>query len=440
MGTGVCAGDYDNDGFTDLFITYWGQNRLYRNIAGKRFEDVTAKTGLLQNRTRYNTGCAFFDMDNDGHLDLFVANYLQFDPATTPKAGANPYCYYRGIPVNCGPRGLPFDRNILYRNKGDGSFTDISDASGIAAPEGHYSLSVLTSDFNNDGLVDIFVACDQTPSLLYINRGHGKFEEEALLRGVALDANGRALSGMGVAAGDYDASGRFSIFRSNFSDEMETLYRNRGDANFEEVTLAAGLGKNTRFVGWGTGFFDFDNDGWSDLLLVNGHVFPEVEKLHVDIHYKDRAILYRNLRNGAFEDISDKSGAAIRERHSARGAAFGDIDNDGSVEVLVNNQNEPPALMKLARNALGHWLLLKLEGTRSNRSAIGAKVKLNAGGHTQLEEVRSGGSYLSQNDLRLHFGLGSATTIEQIEITWPGGKTQTISSVPADRVLLVQEK
>lgn len=437
---GVCAGDYDNDGFTDLFVTYWGQNRLYRNIQGKHFDDVTAAAHLTQNRVRYNTGCSFTDIDGDGQLDLFVANYVKFDPATTPKPGANPYCFYRGVPVNCGPRGLPFDRNILYRNNGNGTFSDISEASGVAAPEGHYSLSVLTADFNEDGLPDIYVACDQTPSLLYINKGKGKFEEEGVLRGVAFDQNGKAMSGMGVAAADYIGDGHASIFRTNFSDEFETLYRNRGDANFDEVTLDAGLGQNTRYVGWGTGFFDFNNDGWKDLLLVNGHVFPEVEGLHTDIHYRDRAILYQNLENGKFRDISEHAGPALIEKHSSRGAAFGDIDNDGALEVAINNQNEPPSLLKQSVNPPGRWIILKLTGTRSNRSAIGARVKLIANGRAQYGEVRSGGSYLSQNDLRLHFGLGSATQIDRIEISWPSGVRQVINHQPCDRVLTVREQ
>ncbi len=436
---GVCAGDYDNDGFTDLFVTYWGQNHLYRNIQGKRFEDVTEKAHLTQERTRYNTGCAFIDIDNDGHLDLFVSNYLKFDPATTPKPGANPYCFYRGIAVNCGPRGLPFDRNILYRNNGDGTFSDISEQSGIAKPEGHYSLGVLTADFNEDGLPDIYVACDQTPSLLYINKGHGKFEEEGVLRGVAFDQNGKAMSGMGVTAADYAGDGHSGIFRTNFSDEFETLYRNRGDGNFDDVTLDAGLGQNTRYVGWGTGFFDFNNNGWKDLLLVNGHVFPEVEALHIDIHYKDRAILYENLHNGKFLDISRTAGPALQELHSSRGAAFGDIDNDGAIEVAINNQNETPSLLKQAMNPPGHWIILRLIGTKSNRSAIGARVKLVAGGHEQEGEVRSGGSYLSQSDLRLHFGLGAAASVERIQIAWPSGARQLLENQTADRVLTIEE-
>jgi hypothetical protein len=435
---GVCAGDYDNDGFTDLFVTYWGANRLYRNLGGQRFEDITVQAHLTQERVRYNTGCAFVDIDDDGKLDLFVANYLKFDPATTPRPGANPYCFYRGIAVNCGPRGLPFDRNILYRNNGDGTFTDISEQSGVAAPEGHYALSVLTGDFDEDGRTDIYVACDQTPSLLYINKGNGKFEEEGVLRGVAFDQNGKAMSGMGVDATDYSSDGHASIFRTNFSDEFETLYRNRGKGIFDDVTLDAGLGQNTRYVGWGTGFFDFDNDGWKDLLLVNGHVFPEVESLHIDIHYKDHAILYRNLGDGKFRDISREAGPAFAEQHSSRGAAFGDIDNDGSVEITVNNQNEPPSLLKDATGYPGHWLTLKLIGTRSNRSAIGARVRVSSNGHQQMSEVRSGGSYLSQNDLRLHFGLGSASSAD-IKIDWPSGVRQSLNVSSVNRVMTIEE-
>ena len=438
-GQGVCAADYDNDGYTDLFVTYWGQNHLYRNIGGVRFEDVTERAGLKQDRIRYNTGCAFLDYDNDGRADLFVANYLKFDPASTPRPGDNPYCFYRNLPVACGPRGLPFDRNILYHNNGDGTFTDVSEASGISTPDRNYALGVLTGDFNQDGLTDIYVACDQTPSLLYINQGHGRFTEEAVLRGVAYDENGRAMSGMGVASADFDGDGRPDIFRSNFSDERETLYRNRGDGQFDDVTVPAGLGRNTRYVGWGCGFFDFDNDGLPDLLLVNGHVFPEVDRLGIDIHFRDHAILYRNLGGGKFADITASAGPAVLDRQSARGAAFADYDNDGMVEVLINNQNAAPSLLKQQLRPANHWIALSLAGTRSNRSALGARVKLTAGARTQCDEVRSGGSYLSQSDLRLHFGLGGAERVDRIEIRWPSGARQELRGVAGDRVVRIEE-
>ena len=439
-GQGVCAGDYDNDGYTDLFVTYWGQNVLYRNVGGTHFEDVTAKAHLTQDRVRYNLGCAFLDYNNDGHLDLFVSNYLKFDFASNPKPGDNPYCFYMQMPVNCGPRGLPFDRNLLYRNNGDGTFTDVSEASGIAAPDANYSLGVLVGDFNHDGRPDIFVSCDVTPSLLYVNRGDGTFSEEALIRGVALNEDGKASSGMGVAAGDYLNEGRLDIFRNNFSDERETLYHNLGKGEFDDTTTRAGLSHNTSFVGWGAGFADFDNDGWEDLLLVNGHVFPEIDKAKLDIHYKERRIFYRNLGNGTFADLSEHAGPAILARHSSRGAAFGDYDNDGSIEVLVNNQNEAPSLLKLAQKPPGNWVILKLEGVRSNRSAIGARVRLTTGSLTQTREVRSGGSYISQSDLRLHFGLGQAVKIDRVEIEWPSGCRQVETGLAVNRVINLRER
>jgi hypothetical protein len=438
-GQGICAGDYDNDGFTDILVTYWGSSVLYRNRQGKDFEDATRSARLPSGGKRYNTGCAFLDYDRDGDLDLFIANYLLFDFESTPLPGANPYCFYRNMPVNCGPRGLPFDRNMLFRNDGNGVFTDVSEISGVAAPRQYYSLGVLTADLNSDGWPDVYVACDQTPSLLYINQGDGTFREEALLRGVALDEHGNALSGMGAAAGDFDNDGLIDIFRTNFSDERETLYRNRGGGEFDEVTAAAGLAHNTSYVGWGCGFFDFDNDGWRDLLLVNGHVFPEADRLSGETRFRQRAILYRNLGEGKFDDISRSAGPAILEPRVARGAAFGDINNDGAIDVLINNQNEPPSLFSLRDRAPGNWILLKLVGVKSNRSAIGALVRITAGALTQAGEVQSGGSYLSQGDLRVHFGLGSASRIDSIEILWPSGRKQALKGLPTNQVQVIRE-
>lgn len=438
-GQGACAGDYDNDGYTDLFVTYWGQNILYHNEGGKRFRDVTKEAGLLQDRVRYNLGCVFLDYDRDGRLDLFVANYVKFSFEETPKPGDNPYCWYMAMPVNCGPRGLPFERNILYHGNANGTFTDVSEKSGIAEPGQNYSLTALAGDFDGDGWPDIFVTCDVTPSLLYINQHDGTFAEEALLRGAAFDENGKAMSGMGATAADYNHTGWQSIFRSNFSDERETLYRNRGGGQFDDATLRAGMAHNTRFVGWGCGFLDFDNDGWKDLLLANGHVFPEVDRKALDIRFKERRILYRNLSDGKFEDISEQGGPGITDRHASHGLAVGDIDNDGAVEVLINNQGERPSLLKQTSKPPGNWVLLQLIGTKSNRSAIGAKVRLTAGGTTQTEEVRSGGGYISQSDLRLHFGLGAAQRIDRVEILWPSGLREEKANLAVNRIHTLTE-
>lgn len=409
-GQGACAADFDGDGFTDLFVTYWGRNALYRNIRGRHFEAVS----LPQSATRYSTGCVFLDYDRDGDLDLFISNYLEFDFASTPLPGANPYCFYREMAVNCGPRGLPFARNMLYRND-RGSFVDVSAASGIAAPAGHYALGAVATDVNRDGWPDLYVACDQTPSLLYINQHDGTFREEGLLRGVALDENGRALSGMGVAAADYDNDGAIDLFRTNFSDERVTLYRNRGDGTFDETTSTAGLGLNTRYVGWGTAFLDFDNDGFTDLIQVNGHVFPETG------NYRQKALLYRNT-GGKFAEAPGPP-----ELHSARGLAISDLDNDGTLEVVINNQNEAPSLWRSATRPVGNWVMFDLP--------VGFTVKLSAAGVTQVNEVRAGSSYLSQHDRRLHFGLGSAKLIDSIEFTSPTGQRRTVTKQPVNRVI-----
>jgi len=438
-GQGACIGDYDNDGFVDLFVTYWGQNVLYHNQRGLGFKNVTAQVGLVQDRAHYSTGCTFLDYDRDGYLDLFVANYLQFSFASSPKPGQNPYCWYRGMRVACGPRGLPFETNMLYRNRQNKGFENVSRVAGIDTARQNYSLGVVTGDFNSDGWPDIYVACDRTPSLLYVNKGNGQFSEEALLRGVALDEAGNALSGMGVASQDYDGDGFLDLFRTNFSDERVSLYRNRGKGVFDETTIPAGLGGSTSFVGWGAGFIDFDNDTWGDIVWVSGHIFPEVERLKTDVHFKDHALLYRNMGSGKFENISALAGPAFSELHSARGAAFADYDNDGSVEIVINNQNEPPSVFKASRKAPGNWIILSLEGTQSNRSAIGTRVRLTTGERVQTDEVRSGSSYLSQNDLRLRFGLAEATKIDRLDIEWPSGSRETYTALPINQVLVFRE-
>lgn len=433
-GQGVCAGDFDNDGFVDLFVTYWGRNRLYRNVEGSRFEPLETPDS-----ESYSTGCTFLDADNDGDLDLFVANYLQFDYETTPRPGDNPYCFYRDMPVACGPRGLPFSRNELLRNDGGGTFRDVSGESGIAGPGRNYSLGAVTGDFNQDGWTDIYVACDRTPSILYMNRGNGTFRDEAMIRGTALDEHGEALSGMGVAAGDFDRDGHDDLFRTNFSDERSTLYASRGDGDFDDATVRFGLGVNTRFVGWGTAFLDIDNDGWRDVLLVNGHVFPEVENLSdSDLNYRERPVLYRNVNGERFDDVSLAAGPGILRRRAARGLAVGDIDNDGRLEVLINSQNERPALLAQRADTVGNWIVLALEGTRSNRSAIGARVRVESAGGTQHDEVRGGGSYLSQHALQLHFGLGRDEAAS-VAIRWPSGLSQRLDGLEAGRIHRIRE-
>ena len=436
--SGVCIGDYNNDGFDDLFVSCWGQNILYRNNGNGTFSDVTKEAGLLHSKPEWGAGCTFTDYNRDGFLDLFVSTYLNFDLKTVPLPGANADCNWKGIAVNCGPRGLPTGRNFLYRNNGDGTFTDVSERSGIAKVDHRYAMTAVAADFDDDGWPDIFVACDSTPSILYRNNRDGTFTDIALEAGVAYNEDGREQAGMGVAIGDAMNSGHADIFKTHFADDTPILYSNKGNAHFEDMTSKAGFGTFTRYVGWGAGFADFDNDGLLDLLFVNGSVYPELEQYFAEYKYKNPRIVLRNRGSGEFENVSARSGTGISDRHSSRGCAFGDFDNDGMVDVAIMNMGEPPTLLRNQTINANRWLKLKLIGTKSNRSAIGARAYVTAGGRRQRQEVLSQSSFYSQSDLRLHFGLGSATAAD-VEICWPSGLKELYRGVKASQILTLQE-
>ncbi len=434
----VCVGDYNNDGFEDLFCSYHGQNKLYRNNGDGTFTDVTKEAGLHNARSRWGAGCAFLDYNRDGHLDLFVSNYVDFDLAKVPKPGANLNCTWKGIPVNCGPRGLPHGLNSLYRNNGDGTFTDVSQQAGIAAARPSYGMTVVAADFNEDGWPDIYVACDSTPSLLFINQHDGTFKEEGIARGAALSEDGKEQAGMGLAVGDYDLDGHLDIFKTNFADDTNVLYENDGKANFEDKTISARLGEQSRYISWGTAIADLDNDGWPDIFFVSGSVYPEVEKQLPNYPDKCPRTVYRNLGDRTFAKLGQEAGPGIAAKHSSRGCAFGDFDNDGDIDILIVNLNEPPSLLRNDLRGNNHWLKVKLISTKSNRSAIGARVIARYAGKAQAQEVLSQSSFYSSNDSRLHFGLGSATSAE-LEIRWPSGTKESYSSLPSDQLVTIQE-
>ena len=435
-GQGVCVGDFDNDGFDDLFVTYYGETVLYRNNGNGTFSDVTKKSGILSSKDRWNSGCAFFDYDKDGKLDLFVANYIKFDL----KKSKPQMCPYRGVMASCGHTAMPGGVNILYHNNGDGTFTDVSEKSGVTKTIGTYGLGVLVADFNNDSWPDVYVADDMAASALYRNNKDGTFTDIATEAGCAFSSDGRAQAGMGVTAGDFDGDGLIDIFKTNFSDDTSTLYRNVGKENFEDVTMSAGLGLNTRWLGWGCGFFDPDNDGWLDIFLVNGHIYPEVNQLKGLTGYRQRKILYRNKRDGKFEDVSAQAGSGIIAPNSSRGCAFGDFDNDGDVDIAINAINSFPELLRCDSNTKNNWITVKLIGTKSNRSGIGARVICETENHhPQIEEVRSGGSYYSQNDLRVHFGLGKAAKIKKLQVSWPSGIVDTLEVLAGNQIITITE-
>ena len=438
-GVGVCVGDYDNDGFEDLFVTYYGQNRLFHNNGDGTFTDVTEKAGLRHAGVRFGAGCTFVDYDRDGRLDLFVANYVDVDLATAPKPNAQvATCSYQGVAVYCGPRGLPIPANALYRNNGDGTFTDVTETSGIGKVKTSYGLTAVAMDVDEDGWPDLLVACDSTAGLLFLNNHDGTFREEALMDGLAVSSDGQAMAGMGIAVGDYDLDGHLDVFRTHFQQQSSGLYRGVGKGEFEDVSLAAGFGGERRFVSWGAGMVDLDNDGWPDIFYVTGNVYPELERVYAKFPALSAPLVFRNQRNGKFLAVGEEAGPAMGARHCSRGCAFGDFDNDGDMDVLVMNQHEAPSLIRNDAPKGNNWLKVRLEGVKSNRSAIGARVVVRYGGKMQAQEVMSQSSYCSSNDPRLHFGLGKAATAD-VEIRWPMGQTEVLRGVGANQLVTVRE-
>ncbi|MDE3165747.1 MAG: CRTAC1 family protein [Acidobacteriota bacterium] len=438
----VTIGDYNNDGFEDIFITYYGDCVLYRNNGDGTFTDVTAQSGIRVGPTHWASGCTFVDYDRDGRLDLFFATYLDFDLKTAPKPGGNASCNWKGVPVNCGPRGMAAAPLYLYRNNGDGTFRDVSRESGIEQAKGGYGMTAVAADFDNDGWPDIYVACDSTPSYLFRNNHDGTFREEGLIRGVALSEDGVEQAGMGVAVGDFNLDGSLDLFKTHFADDTNVLYQNNGRGVFEDVTLRTGLGVETRYVAWGAGMADLDNNGWPDLFVVTGSVYPEVSKVLPQYPYKTPRLIFRSLgaRDGVvrFEELLDGGGPGIAEAHSSRGCAFGDFDNDGDLDVLIMNMNEPPSLLRNDVSGNGHWLKVLLQGTVSNRSAIGSRVTAAYGGRVQAQEVAAQSSFYSVHDRRLHFGLGDAVAAD-LSIRWTNGATERIGQVAADQLVVIRE-
>jgi len=431
-GMGVAIGDYDNDGFDDIYVTCLGPNHLLRNTGKGTFTDVTQRAGVTD--PRWSTGASFVDYDNDGKLDLFVSNYVDFDVNNLPEFGKGRSCQFKGIPVQCGPRGLKGAGDSLYHNNGDGTFTDVSKKAGVSDPDGYYGLGVICSDFDEDGLVDIFVANDSTPNFLYHNNGDGTFKEIGFPSGVAVNENGSEQGSMGVTLGDYDHDQRLDLFITNFDDDYNTLYHDDGKGSFTDVSYAAKVAAvSLPYVGWGTKFFDYDNDGWVDLLVVNGHVYPQLPT------YRQRNFVHHNNHDGTFTEVGAELGTPFAEKRTGRGAAFGDIDNDGDVDVVINNLDGPPQVLRNDGGNANNSILIRTIGVKSNRDGIGARVKVVAGGLTQIDEVHSGDSYLSQSDLRLHFGVEKATKIDLVEVHWPSGAVDKVAGAGVNRILSIKE-
>ena len=438
-GQGACVGDYDNDGYDDIYVTGYGKNRLFHNQGNGTFREVAEQAGVAGTGKEWGTGCAFIDYDRDGKLDLMVANYVHFDAGNPPEPGSEAGCTWKGTPVMCGPRGLPSAPNILFHNEGNGKFRDVSVASGIQKTLGHYCFSVTTLDYNEDGWPDMYVACDSTPAILYKNNHDGTFTDVAEDAGAAFNEDGREQAGMGSTAADYDGDGHLDIFKTNFSDDTATLYHANGDGTFTDNTFAAGLGVNLEELGWGTMFADVDNDGFPDLLVVNGHVYPQVDSAHLGATYKEPRFLYWNKGNGKFKDVSKTSGPGLTEPYSGRGIAIADLWNDGRLEAIVNNLSDRPLLLVNEAKNGNHWLGLRLTGTKSNRSAIGARVTLHGAKRNWVDEVRSGSGYNSSSDLRLHFGLGAEAKLTNIVVRWPNGESEQFSCEGVDRIIELVE-
>jgi hypothetical protein len=435
---GVCIGDYSNDGFDDIFCTTYGQNILYRNNGDGTFTDVTKAAGLWSDHARYGAGCAFLDYNRDGHLDLFVSNYVGFTFESAGVPGENPYCRWKEIPVECGPRGLKTGKHSLYRNNGNGTFTDVSEAARINQAPATYGMTVVAADLDEDGWQDIYVASDSTPSLLFMNNRDGTFREEGVLRGVGLSEDGMEQAGMGVGVGDYDLDGHLDLFKTHFLDDTNILYHNDGKGNFDDVTRASRIGVETRYICWGAGIVDLDNDGLPDLFMVTGHVYPEVERTLPQYPNKTPRAVFRNLGDGIFEELIEEAGPGVAAPHCSRGCAFGDFDNDGDIDILIINLNEPPSLLRNDLRGTANWIKVKLEGAKSNRSAIGARVLVHYGNKTQAQAVLSQSSFFSCNDPRLHFGLGPCTTAD-IDVYWPSGLHEAFKGISVNRLVTFKE-
>ncbi len=437
-GNGVCIADIDNDGLEEIYVTYWGKNGLFRNDGRGHFTDIAANSGVQGSGKEWSSGCTFLDYDRDGYIDLLVTSYQGFDPATAPAPGKDSNCEWKGMPVFCGPRGLPYGKVTLYHNRGDGTFEDVSAKSGVRDVEGFYAFTAVAADLNGDGWTDVYIACDSTPSIFFRNNKNGTFTDIATETGIAFNEHGFEQGGMGIAAGDFDNDGRIDLLKTNFAGDYPNLYRNLGGGIFEDNVLKAGLGVNPQYVGWGVGFVDLDNDGWKDIFQVNGHVYPELDARKGAERYRNPRLVYRNL-GGVFEDLSAMTGPGVQEKKSSRGAAFGDFDNDGAIDVLIMNMGEPVSLLRNDLKSGNHWLKIELRGTKSNRSAIGAQVTVETAKLRQSDVVLSQSSYISHNDSRLHFGLGAETRVEKITVLWPSGAVETFPGAPAERLVRLVE-